>query len=189
MITFPRTALFVLISAAVVLTGCTKKPVRPDPSATTYGQIPGGGLIPSDSMTFSSQVEDPYNTTLTGRGPDVIEDDKTIRGLLQPVFFAFNQSAIGSAERTKLQAAQAYLNENPNHSLLLEGHCDWRGTSEYNLGLGDRRANSALQYLTSLGVDITRLQTLSKGDLEAVENADEATMNNDRRVDLVILKN
>lgn len=189
MITFPRTALFVLIcSAVVVLTGCTKKPKRPDPSATTFGQT-GTGINPSDLGSFNTQIEDPYGSTLTNRGPDVMEDENTIRGLLQPVFFAFNQSAIGSAERTKLQAAQAYLNENPNHSLLLEGHCDWRGTSEYNLGLGDRRANSALQYLTSLGVDTSRLQTLSKGDLEAVENADEATMSNDRRVDLVILKN
>lgn len=189
MIMFPRKALFILISAAVVLSGCTKKPKRADPSATTLGQGGSGGILnPSDPLNFGgTQIEDPY-TALTGRGDGIIEDGKTIRGLLQPVYFAFNQSAIAGAERTKLQAAQSYLNEHPEQSLLLEGHCDWRGTAEYNLGLGDRRANAALQYLISLGVDASRLQTLSKGDLEAVENADEATMNNDRRVDLVILK-
>ncbi|MFH1499848.1 MAG: OmpA family protein [Verrucomicrobiota bacterium] len=189
MITFPRLALIVLASAAVLATGCTKKPQRPDPESTVMGQTPGG-LNATDlgNLGMNTQFEDP-NSLLAGRGPDVLEDENTIRGLLQPVYFAFNQSAIGATERTKLQAAQAYLQENPQHNLLLEGHCDWRGTAEYNLGLGDRRANSALQYLTSLGVDMSRLQTLSKGDLEAVENADDATMSNDRRVELVILKN
>ncbi len=188
MIMFPRKALFVLISAAVVFaTGCTKKPKRNDPSSTVLGQT-GSSLNPGDIGTFTtSQLENPSDSSLTGRD-GVIDDGSTIRGLLQPVYFAFNQSAIAGAERTKLQAAQEYLNANPQNSLLLEGHCDWRGTSEYNLGLGDRRANSALQYLTSLGVDGSRVQTLSKGDLEAVENADDASMNNDRRVELVIIK-
>lgn len=187
MITFPRIALIVLASAAVFATGCSKKPKRPDPQSTVMGQS-GTGLNASylGDMGVNTQLEDP-NSQLSGRD-GVIEDANTIRGLLQPVYFAFNQSAISATERTKLQAAQAYLTEHPEHNLLLEGHCDWRGTSEYNLGLGDRRANSALQYLTSLGVDAARLQTLSKGDLEAVENADEATMTNDRRVELVILK-
>lgn len=187
MITFPRIALIVLASAAVFATGCSKKPKRPDPQSTVIGQSGTGGLNATDLGTFgNTQVDDP-NSLLSGR-EGVIEDANTIRGLLQPVYFAFNQSAISATERTKLQAAQAYLTEHPEHNLLLEGHCDWRGTAEYNLGLGDRRANSALQYLTSLGVDTARLQTLSKGDLEAVENADESTMTNDRRVELVILK-
>jgi peptidoglycan-associated lipoprotein len=108
--------------------------------------------------------------------------------LLEPVLFEFDRSAISAAERPKLQAAQDYLNKNPQHRLLLEGHCDWRGTAEYNLGLGDRRAGSARQFLQTLGVAQNRIETSSKGDLEAVENADEATMARDRRVDLVILK-
>ena len=55
-------------------------------------------------------------------------------------------------------------------------------------GLGDRRANAAKQYLTTSGVAADKLEVLSKGDLDAVENADEATQANDRRVDLVVLK-
>lgn len=186
MTTLTRKALFVLISSAVVFTGCKKKPKRNDPNSTVLGQ--SGVITPGDSMTFgNTQLEDPANSSLTGR-EGVIEDENTIRGLLQPVYFAFNQSAITAAERSKLQAAQAYLNEHPEHDLLLEGHCDWRGTAEYNLGLGDRRAAASQQYLASIGVDAARIQTLSKGDLEATENADEGTMEKDRRVDLVILK-
>ncbi len=126
---------------------------------------------------------------LTSRLPDgVIDDGNTIRGLLQPVYFDFDRSEIKPAERPKLQAARDYLQSNPGARLLLEGHCDWRGTAEYNLGLGDRRANSAKRYLQSLGVAADRLETISKGSLEAATNADDATMAKDRRVEVVIIK-
>jgi peptidoglycan-associated lipoprotein len=72
--------------------------------------------------------------------------------------------------------------------LLLEGHCDWRGTAEYNLGLGDRRANAVKKYLLSIGVAADKLEANSKGSLEAKANADAATMEKDRRVDLVVVK-
>ena len=78
---------------------------------------------------------------LTARTDGGIDDGHTVRGVLQPVYFAFDSSAIKAAERPKLQAAKDYLDKNPGYRLLLEGHCDWRGTAEYNLSLGDRRAN------------------------------------------------
>ena len=88
----------------------------------------------------------------------------------------------------KLQAAKDYLDKNPEYRLLLEGHCDWRGTSEYNLGLGDHRANEVKKYLTTLGVGPDKLETLSKGSEEAKKNADESEMAKDRRVELVVVK-
>lgn len=105
----------------------------------------------------------------------------------QAVLFDFDKSDIKASEREKLKVAKDYLEKNPTHRLLLEGHCDWRGTAEYNLGLGDRRANAARKYLQSLGVSAQRLETLSKGSLEAAKNADDATMARDRRVDLVVV--
>ncbi|HEV3026939.1 MAG TPA: OmpA family protein, partial [Planctomycetota bacterium] len=158
-------------------------PVRPDPSATALGPQSGGpsSLTPTD-------VSAAPDTTLQPRDPNIIEDANTIRGLLQPVYFDFNLSAVKAAERAKLQAAKDYLDKNPQYRLLLEGHCDWRGTSEYNLGLGDRRANESKKYLISLGVPADKLETLSKGSEEAAKNADDATMAKDRRDDLVILK-
>jgi len=118
----------------------------------------------------------------------VIDDGKTIRGELQPVYFDYDKSAIKPEERAKLQAAKEYLDKNPQYRLLFEGHCDWRGTAEYNLGLGDRRANAAKKYITTIGVPATKLETVSKGDLEAKENAAEADMSKDRRVEIVVLK-
>jgi peptidoglycan-associated lipoprotein len=172
-------------SAAAVLCGCHKKPVRPDPSSTALGPQSGGGgnLTPTDVSTTADA-----NSQLQSRDPNILEDANTIRGLLQPVYFAFDRDAITAAERPKLQAAKDYLDKNPQYRLLLEGHCDWRGTSEYNLGLGDHRASSAKKYLVSIGVSADKIETLSKGSEEAKKNADADTMSKDRRDDLVVLK-
>lgn len=180
------TKSFCIVAAgAALFAGCTKKPVRPDPSATAIGPQTGGAstLTPTDIPTTAD-----LNSTLEQRNPDVIETADTIRGLLQPVYFDFDRSSIKTDERAKLQAAKDYLDKNPQYRLLLEGHCDWRGTAEYNLGLGDHRASSAKKYLISIGVPADKLETLSKGSEEAKKNADQATMDKDRRDDLVVLK-
>ena len=105
----------------------------------------------------------------------------------QTVYFDYDKSDIKPSEREKLKIAKEYLDKNPAHRLILEGRADWRGTAEYNLGLGDRRANAAKKYIVSIGASATRVETLSKGSLEASKNADEATMAKDRRVDLVVV--
>jgi peptidoglycan-associated lipoprotein len=128
------------------------------------------------------------DTNLKVRGPNDYSNADYSALEAQTVYFDFDQSGIKASERPKLDAAKAYLDSNPSASLLLEGHCDWKGTAEYNLGLGDRRANAVKQYLTTLGVAAEKLEVLSKGDLDAVENADAATQAKDRRVNLAVLK-
>lgn len=173
-----------VLGAAVALAGCSKKPVRPDPSLTVMGPQGGGTYVPPSDVLVASNVDG-----LQARLPDgVIDDGNTIRGLLQPVYFDLDKSDIKQAERAKLQAAKEYVDANPGTRILLEGHCDWRGTQEYNLSLGDRRANAAKRYLQSLGVPADRLESNSKGSLEASKNADEATMAKDRRAEVVIIK-
>ncbi|MBW8782533.1 MAG: OmpA family protein [Verrucomicrobia bacterium] len=179
---FTKKLCFVAIASAVVLTGCSKKPRRPDPSSTVLGP---SGINPTD--VNGTGLVDPTAAGLGGPNAGIDEGDK-IRGLLQPVYFDFDKSGIKPSERAKLEEAKKYLGEHPEQRLLLEGHCDWKGTSEYNLGLGDRRAGAAKQYLSTLGVPAEKLETLSKGNLDAVEKADEATMAKDRRVELVVLK-
>jgi peptidoglycan-associated lipoprotein len=178
-----KSLCIVVACAAVFSSGCKKKPVRPDPSATAFGPQSGGG-----GALAPTAVDVAPDTTLQARDPNILEDANTIRGALQPVYFAFDRDTITAAERPKLQAAKDYLDKNPQYRLLLEGHCDWRGTSEYNLGLGDHRASAAKKYLISIGVSPDKLETLSKGSEEAKKNADDATMTKDRRDELVILK-
>lgn len=174
----------VAASAALVLAGCSKKPARPDPSATMLGPQGGGaGLTPVDLSTTTAGPD----LALREGGFDPNGQNRTALQA-QTIYFDFDRSDVKAGERPKLQAAKAYLDSNPGYRLLLEGHCDWRGTAEYNLGLGDRRANSVKRYLQSIGVPPDRVETLSKGSLEAKSNADEATMAKDRRVDLVVLQ-
>lgn len=180
-----KTFFLVFTSAALVLTGCSKKPKRPDPSATVLGPNTGGNtsLTPLDA----NAAMDPSAAGLQQRDPNIIEDENSIRGMFQPVYFDFNESTIKAAERTKLQDAAKYMKEHMDQHILLEGHADWRGTAEYNLGLGDRRANAAKKYLGTISA-ADRVETVSKGSLEATQNADDSTAAKDRRVDIVILK-
>ncbi len=172
--------LLVFAGVALLLAGCSKKPKRPDPSQTMMGPANGGTITPQDLGT----VTDP-NSALQQREDFDMNGQK--RGVLEPVYFDFNESTVKASERAKLQAAATYLKDHPDQRILLEGHCDWRGTAEYNLSLGDRRANAAKKYLATLTTP-DKIETLSKGSLEASKNADDATMAKDRRVELVLLK-
>jgi peptidoglycan-associated lipoprotein len=176
---------FVLIATAVLLGGCSKKPKRPDPSSTVLG--PDGLSGSNIGGLDGGMVSDP-NSGLSTRTPGDYSNVDRATLAAQTVYFDFDQSGIKPSERTKLDAVKAYIDSNPGVTLLLEGHCDWKGTPEYNLGLGDRRANAVKQYLTTSGVAAEKLEVLSKGDLDAVEGADEATTAKDRRVEIGVLK-
>lgn len=147
-----------------------------------YGDTTGSG----DPFSAGAGYGD---SGLEGRDPSGMGSVVNgIRGVLPSVFFDFDQAAIKASERPKLDQAYQHMLANPTDTLLLEGYCDWRGTAEYNLALGERRAGSVREYLIRLGVDPTRLQTSSKGDLEATVNGSDADMANDRRVEIVIIK-
>ncbi len=173
-----------LTASVLLLSACSKKPVRPDPNQTMMGDT-----INPDQVALPFGDAAP-GTGLEGRNlpPGATEDEFTIRGLMEPVYFDFDRSAVSANERPKIQAAVKWLNENPDKRMLLEGRCDWRGTSEYNLGLGDRRATAVKKYLESLGISAARLEILSKGSTEAAQSGGDAIWAKDRRVEFVVLK-
>ena len=172
--------------AALALAACTKKPQRPDPSVTAIGLTPGGDNINTAPSDASFGTPGAPGLSARGEGFDPSGQNRTALQA-QTVYFDFDKSDIKPSEREKLRVAKEYLDTHPGHKLLLEGHCDWRGTAEYNLSLGDRRANATKRYLQSIGVGPDKLETLSKGSLEASRNADAGTMEKDRRVDLVVV--
>ncbi len=188
-----------LAASVVLLAGCPKKPDRPTADLTDFRTGNPGGNNPGGGTRGGSGPEIFRPTDVTQRPPlgGVIGDRPTDlgttadgRGVLVSVLFAFDSSAITSAaEKAKLQAAAKYLADHAGDRLVLEGHCDWRGTAEYNLALGDRRALATKKILASLNVSADRLETVSKGSVGAKEKgATEAEMANDRRVELVIVK-
>jgi peptidoglycan-associated lipoprotein len=177
---------FLLIGSAVIFAGCPKKAHRPDPSQTTNGMGPGG-LNPTDVGLGGAGNDQSLQNKPEGQ--DRFKEENLERGVLPTVYFDFDRSAIKPSERSKLEeASKKIAADYKGKQILLEGHCDWRGTAEYNMGLGDRRANAVKEYLAKLGVEVIRLEPLSKGDLDAKENASGADMNKDRRVEIVVIK-
>ncbi len=103
------------------------------------------------------------------------------------VFFATDSSVVGSEAQAVLGRQAAWLKQYPNASIVLEGHADERGTREYNLALGERRANAAQNYLASLGVAGSRISVTSYGkERPAVLGHDDSAWSQNRRAVTVI---
>ena len=134
-----------LLAACLVLSACaTKKEV------TTSTDIQG--QMQSDVYTGTDTVE-------------YLAD-----GVPDRVFFATNESILTTASRETLRAQAAWLRKNPNINVVLEGHADERGTREYNLALGERRANAAKDYLMTYGISSDRITVLSYGKERPVDS-------------------
>jgi peptidoglycan-associated lipoprotein len=143
-------------------------PLPPDPPAPVREPMPPPPL-PSDDVS--------------GRSLDDLNRDSP----LQPVFYALDSSEVSEAGRAVLQANAAILKKYPTWVITIEGHCDERGTPEYNLALGERRAVSARTYLISLGLDANRLRTVSYGSEFPFDPAhQESAWSRNRRAHFVI---
>ena len=101
-------------------------------------------------------------------GTDTVE--YLAKGVPDRVFFATNESILTTKSRDTLRKQAAWLRENPNVTVVLEGHCDERGTREYNLALGERRANSAKDYLMTYGISADRISVISYGKERPVDS-------------------
>ena len=178
-------SLFLFVFA---LSGCTSKQApsqySDESSIGDMGFIPDGD--PFDASLDITGLEP--RTEGYDIGNEKYGDFNMVEGILPSIYFGFDSSSIGASERLKLQQAAEYLEQNSKHHLLVEGHCDWHGTSEYNLVLGDRRANSVGDYLNTLGVTPLRIEKLSKGSLEATTGLSKELSSQNRRADLIVLK-
>jgi peptidoglycan-associated lipoprotein len=148
-----------LITAVIVAalgTGCTKKQAKvtiPSMSGELFGaEGLGPGGIPLTEMPEGPFVEADAFT------------DPIAREVFVDVHFDYNKSDIRPSERPVMEAIAAYMNEHPRLVIMVEGHCDDRGSNEYNLALGERRALSIRSYLTRLGVAPERINTISYGE-------------------------
>jgi peptidoglycan-associated lipoprotein len=109
------------------------------------------------------------------------------KGYLTDAFFDYDQADLRADARSALAADSEWLKKYPSVQILIEGHCDERGTAAYNLALGDRRANAAKEYLVSLGVDGSRLRTVSYGkERPFCTESTESCWQQNRRAHLVI---
>ena len=114
----------------------------------------------------------------------------TERGYIRHAYFNYDEATLDSAAQENLQSSATWLRgEGAAYNLLIEGHCDERGTEQYNLALGDRRANAAKEYLVTLGVDASRIRTVSYGEERPFnEGHDESAWSQNRRAHLVLVR-
>lgn len=150
----------------VFAVGCAKKPPQ-EPAQTDATLTPAPPPPPA-----KPPVEEPKETWKAPAPPEPEKapplsaqaDTFNQQGVLKDIHFAFDKSDLTEESRRTLADNAAWMKSHPDFRVTIEGHCDERDTEEYNLALGDRRANSAREYLVSLGIAGTRLQTISYGE-------------------------
>jgi peptidoglycan-associated lipoprotein len=170
---FVVTSLLVL---AAVGNGCAKRPATtqaaaPAPTGTASTMAPsssqpGGSSTPSGPSTGQGGGATATPTPAPAPAPTTRPAVKGFEAVpeLQDVYFDFDKYDIRPADTRILDANAAWLKSNPNHLVLIEGHADERGTNEYNLALGERRAKSTMNYLVSQGVQANRITIISYGE-------------------------
>jgi peptidoglycan-associated lipoprotein len=165
-----RTAatLLPILSLTLLLAGCPKRPAMtaatappPVPPAAVAPPTPAAPA-PTPAPVAPAPVAPPTAAPAPAPAPAPPKEYRSNAALKQ-IFFAFDKSDIRPADAQTLADSAAYLKANPNQLVLIEGHCDERGTSEYNLALGERRAKAAANFLVSSGVEASRITTISYG--------------------------
>ena len=160
-----KAAKSVLVIAAVLLLAACSSAPAPATNA-------GGGSAPPPQTAVAPQGP--------GYAPGSAEEFNQSVGAV--VYFDFDKFDLSPEARAQLDKQAAWLKQYPNITVTVEGNCDERGTREYNLALGERRATSAKNYLVALGVDPNRIQTISYGkERPAVLGSDEAAWAQNRR--------
>ena len=150
------------------------------PPAASGGPDGGGGVTPA-APGSSSQAVPPaaFSSPSDGTPP---ADTVT----LKDIFFDFDQHTIRMDAQATLSANAAWINSRPGKAVLIEGHCDERGTQAYNLVLGEKRARSVKRYLEDLGVPASRLKTTSYGELRPFcKEREESCYQQNRRAHFV----
>lgn len=182
-----RLQLAMVVLLLVAVGACAKKtpPVaRPaPPPATGATAVPTPPLPPEPVSEPVPVPPMPEEDEIGSRSLDDLNRESP----LQPAFFAYDASEVTPAAQAALQANAAILRKYPTWQVTIEGHCDERGTAEYNLALGERRALTARDYLISLGIAADRLRTVSYGKEFPFEpGSNEGAWAKNRRAHFVI---
>lgn len=159
--------LIVAIAMTSGVTGCKKKPKA---GGVGNGVDEFGGVLgPVDGAGYGAGAMNP-------------DDLKAVASQFAAVYFDYDSAQVAASEQSKLDAVAEYLRGNTSVGLIVEGHCDERGSNEYNLALGERRAQAVRAYLIGLGIPADSIRTVSYGEEQpAAAGHDEASWQQNRR--------
>jgi peptidoglycan-associated lipoprotein len=184
-----RAVMVIAVMSLMVATACGKKqppvtrpPLPPPPPVTPAAPRPPAPPEPVAEPTVvpPEPVRDDAITSGT-------VDDLNRNSLLKPVYFEYDSSELNAAGQRTLDENAVILKKYTSWAVTIEGHCDERGTAEYNLALGERRAVTARAYLVSLGLSADRLRTVSYGkEFPFDPGHDDAAFAKNRRAHFVI---
>jgi len=191
---------FSMLVPAAIVAGCAKRTVTADVSAPPRAAAPApprssGAAAPESPVTPLAEV-----TTRPGTAPPGTSEPRAPLGSARPapaefaaraeledIYFDFDRHDVRPGDARILDVNAAWLQANPGTLVLIEGHCDERGTDAYNLALGDRRAKAAVDYLVSRGIQAERMTTLSYGKEKPVcQEHTEACWAKNRRANFLV---
>jgi peptidoglycan-associated lipoprotein len=144
-----RMKLTALAGVLLLIAACETAP------EDTGAQSGGGTVRPTPSPSPTEEMMTPE--------PQLSAQEDLVQNVGDRVFFDFDRAAVRADGEATLRRQADFLNARPDVGLIIEGHCDERGTREYNLALGERRATAAKNFLVSLGISPTRISTISYG--------------------------
>jgi len=182
--------LLVALTLTIAALGCRKKPVNvtdlPGYKPALVGD-PFANAGADTNLLAGAGTNGPTPMT----DPNLRKDWPRVREIFQAntVHFEYDSSVVKSGEKSKVQGVADYLKSNPADAVEIEGHCDERGTEEYNRSLGDRRALALREVLASMGVDPMRVDTISYGKDRPVDTGkSDAAHRKNRRGEFVLEK-
>ncbi len=171
-----------IIMMLVLAVGCSKKYVSPTHDTTDTG----------DRTDFAKKEVVEEQIYMGDEEGEISSEDEALNegmAIAQDALFDYDKYDIRPDARPTLDSVASWMNKNKGFNLTIEGHCDERGTNEYNLALGEKRAKSAMDYLVSLGVSSSRMGMITYGEENpvCVEKNEDCWQKN-RRAHFVILK-
>ncbi|MHB8797434.1 MAG: peptidoglycan-associated lipoprotein Pal [Thermoanaerobaculia bacterium] len=181
--TKPFRSLGLVLAAGLLVTAgcCTKKPAPAPAPEVQVEPTPTPVPVPVEEP-IAAPVAEPVAEALPA---DLEELNK--KGYLKDIFYDYDLYDVRADQRDVMAANAEWLKKWPTVKVQVEGHCDERGSSKYNMALGDKRANAARDYLVSLGIDANRITTLSYGEERPfVEGQTEDAWSQNRRAHFVV---
>ncbi len=189
-------ALIMLLIGSLILAGCSQKKVAPSGETAVTPSDQAG--IKKDESPKPATKDDirriPPGETITERElvkaqpTDIESNIKEIQKRLKDVYFEYDRYDLSDDAKAVIKEVSQILSKNKNIKVIIEGHCDERGTNEYNLGLGERRAQTVKSYLMSLGIPSKNIETVSYGEEKPVcKESNESCWSKNRRAHFVLI--